>query len=507
MLAVFLAFYGATMLIPRVAFGAPPLRALDYIVGFGFPICVAIGPGSLLASALASLAVQAVFTSGLESTFITLTYLAAYSAGVVLIRRKGGDAPWLSTSRSALAWIVGSVLTCCIAGLGVQFALLPLSGQTSQVNAWARFLGQFFRELSAILSVGPFVLVALSGPLRRLVGVPPESRSERPAADADVPRALMLAAISVLVLWAAARWRAEFGVDVILLAFVPLGVSAVGSSVNATFLGLGLATIATILVWWRAGLVSVVPLAEMRILILSQALTTTLIGAYSQERATERRALRQRIADLQQMSAGTESDREQERTRLSREVHDELGQLLTGLKMKVRTLASGTPKDAVRDLAELESETDAVLAQAERIGTELSSDLMQTAEALPHALARLAREYERMVAFRCEVVCGSTEISLQPECVHGIRQIVREALTNVVRHAEAARVFIRIAQDGGMLRIGVEDDGKGLRGDKYGLGIIGMRERALLLGGTLEVRRREPCGTLVEVTLPLQNRI
>jgi two-component system sensor histidine kinase UhpB len=195
---------------------------------------------------------------------------------------------------------------------------------------------------------------------------------------------------------------------------------------------------------------------------------------------------------------------ESERRRIARELHDEIGQVLTGLVLRSETLFRRAPDDLRDDIAGLR--------EAARHGAE---EVRQIAQRLrPEALDELGLQSALLalatgVAERAGLNVRRTldaGVSLTPEQELVIYRVAQESLTNVVRHAGAERVELSLQGngDGDGVTLTVRDDGVGLpdRADQHANGIRGMRERALLVGAQLSVRRTQPSGTEVVLRLP-----
>jgi signal transduction histidine kinase len=201
--------------------------------------------------------------------------------------------------------------------------------------------------------------------------------------------------------------------------------------------------------------------------------------------------------------------REAERARIARELHDELGQLLTGIKLDfaatVRRLRElRTPGDVVDRLQSAIGQVDIAIAMVRRI----SSDLRPAA--LDHRdLGGAIEDEARRVAARSGLrirVANRIEESVSPELATAAFRIFQEALTNAVRHAQATSIRARITTRGGRLLLYLRDNGIGMP-DSPGdgaLGLLGMRERARSVGGELGIRSRAGRGTLVSFLLPLR---
>jgi two-component system sensor histidine kinase UhpB len=221
----------------------------------------------------------------------------------------------------------------------------------------------------------------------------------------------------------------------------------------------------------------------------------------NQQAARELRmtALTSRLRNLQ----------EEERTRISREVHDGLGQLLTGLKMDIRwlmrragALAGATAMSA--KLAQADALVDQTIQTVQRIAVELRPSALD-ALGLPSALRDEARRFEARAGVQA-VVQVQSHIAPKPAVATALFRIFQELLTNVARHARARRVQIALSDDGANWTLEVRDDGVGLPDDLptrgASLGLLGMTERAESLGGSFQLESVPGGGALGCVTVP-----
>lgn len=228
----------------------------------------------------------------------------------------------------------------------------------------------------------------------------------------------------------------------------------------------------------------------------------------SQRRRAEA-ALRESNAQLRGLSASLQDVREQERTRIAAELHDDLGQQLTGLKLELSWLA-GQIRDGKRlRVAEMDSargQLDRVIASMRRIAMELRPLVLDDL-GLGEAIACLASEFSRRGGVEITVDLSGAPLRLGDPHRTALYRVAQEALTNVIRHSGAAHAWVVLAASGASVDLRVEDDGKGLPtadGDPHGFGLIAMRERAAALGGRLRIGRRGAGGTVVDVVIPLQ---
>jgi two-component system sensor histidine kinase UhpB len=225
------------------------------------------------------------------------------------------------------------------------------------------------------------------------------------------------------------------------------------------------------------------------------------------ERAQESRELERSRRDLRRLSARMVQAREEERRRIARELHDELGQRLTALKMELSSLGS-EPVDAMRAerIGAMLEMVDDTVATVRRIATELRP-LMLDDLGLNAAIEWLAHGWARRMGVAMSLDLGA-DPALDEATRIALYRMVQEALTNIARHAHASEVRIGLRQQGNELQLTVLDNGVGFdealmqREDSYGL--MGMRERALMLGGTLEAGNAPRGGGRITVRLPLR---
>jgi signal transduction histidine kinase len=231
---------------------------------------------------------------------------------------------------------------------------------------------------------------------------------------------------------------------------------------------------------------------------------------------TAQKRTEQRLHDL---TAYLESVREEERTRIARELHDELGQALTGLKMDLawvrdRLTLTGTtaPATVLRDkVIGMMALADATIKTGRRIATELRPGILDDL-GLVAALEWLAQDFQRRTGVPCDFTADREDLNLSRKQTTALFRIAQESLTNVTRHAQATNVQVRLRTDGGDLILEVRDNGRGLAqapeaAESASLGLLGMRERAVHLGGTVEIRGAPAKGTQVTARIPLTDQL
>jgi PAS domain S-box-containing protein len=230
------------------------------------------------------------------------------------------------------------------------------------------------------------------------------------------------------------------------------------------------------------------------------------------ERQHYEEQLRTSRDQLRQLAARVEAAREEERARISREVHDEFGQMLSGLKLDLETLASQhRPREAKarvefdKRVAGVVRGIDLSMNTARRIAAELRPPSFENL-GLVAALKWQLEEFESRTGIRCRRRGLSQGAGLAPEPSLAVFRIFQEILTNVMRHASATALRVAVETDPDRFTLRVSDNGKGfdpkLPSHPHSLGLLGMRERAGLHGGTVEWSGGRNGGTTVTVRLP-----
>jgi signal transduction histidine kinase len=234
---------------------------------------------------------------------------------------------------------------------------------------------------------------------------------------------------------------------------------------------------------------------------------TTMIDITERKRAEEQ--LRITTEQLRSLSARLQSIREEERTLIARELHDELGQALTGLKMDLSWLSRKIPKDQevlFEKIGSMSKLIDATIQTVRRISSELRPGILDDL-GLIAAVEWLARDFENRTGITCEFDSSLEEVEIDKDRSTAVFRILQETLTNVVRHAKATKVTILVEEEEGHFILKVFDNGLGIRErdilNPKSLGLLGMRERAHLFGGTVEFKGAPREGTTVTVKIPL----
>lgn len=212
---------------------------------------------------------------------------------------------------------------------------------------------------------------------------------------------------------------------------------------------------------------------------------------------------------LRALSAHLQSIREEESTRIARRIHDELGQALTVLKMDAVWLQKRLPKppkmcrEKLRAMITLLDDTVAVV---QRISMELRPSILDDL-GLSAAIEWQAEEIRKTAGLTCELVIRPDDMELDRELSTAIYRIFCEALINIIRHAQAARVDASLIRVGNLLELTIADDGCGIREEDIrspqSFGLVQIRERAMFWGGVVHITGSPGQGTTVQVKIPL----
>jgi len=221
--------------------------------------------------------------------------------------------------------------------------------------------------------------------------------------------------------------------------------------------------------------------------------------------AIERRKIEERALAL---SEKTEMIREDERTHIARELHDQLGQSLAVLKLDISWLARRLGHDPamIGKLNEMTQTADGIIQSVVRISTGLRPAILDVL-GLDAAIGWQCQEFAQQTGIACDFRARFDGVKLESGLSTAVFRIFQEALTNVLRHSKASRVTVDLGLKGSVIALDVADDGVGLpkfRSRGPSLGLLGMGERARRLGGECVVSQREPAGTLVSLRIPMR---
>jgi PAS domain S-box-containing protein len=211
---------------------------------------------------------------------------------------------------------------------------------------------------------------------------------------------------------------------------------------------------------------------------------------------------------IRELAARRERAREDERKRIARELHDELGQMLTALRMEVMMLPTHFGEKLEAKSGKLTRRIDQTIQMVRDVVSMVRPSALDMG--LGSALEWLGQEFSRFTGVECRVIVPEEPIALDEEHSLALFRIVQESLTNVARHAHASRVDILLEMQAGAGVLEVRDNGAGFNhiqvSDKKTFGLLGMRERVLVLGGKVSVTSSEGKGTALRVEFPITQR-
>jgi len=220
--------------------------------------------------------------------------------------------------------------------------------------------------------------------------------------------------------------------------------------------------------------------------------------------------LRTSEENLRALAVHLQSVREEERTRIAREIHDELGQTLTGLKMDLTWLAKRFPegqKELGTKVKSMFHLIDSTIQSVRRISSGLRPQVLDEL-GLVAAVKWQTTEFQKRTGIRCRVDLPADGVQLQEEQSTAVFRIFQEVLTNVARHAKATRVGIDFLVEGEQIILKIEDNGRGMRETELHrpnrLGLMGMRERVVLFGGDFHIGSAPGKGTTVTLSMPIR---
>jgi PAS domain S-box-containing protein len=252
--------------------------------------------------------------------------------------------------------------------------------------------------------------------------------------------------------------------------------------------------------------------AELGLIYINQA-DNRLFCAFIRD-ITERKIadehLKQSFEDIQELASHLQDVREEERTVMAREIHDELGQQLTSIKMDIYWLSK---KAGTGDRAEIEEKikktislVDVSIKAVRRIATELHPSILDDL-GLPAAIEWYGQEFEKRFNIITRFLFETGDYLFLAPIATGLFRICQESLTNIARHAEAGCANIKLLV-GDQIELIIEDDGHGFDATKKrqgkSIGLISMRERTLMMGGKYEIISSPGKGTRVHVSIPFQ---
>lgn len=238
-----------------------------------------------------------------------------------------------------------------------------------------------------------------------------------------------------------------------------------------------------------------------------------VINAELENRVAQRtEAFKASRDQLRNLAKRLQVAREEERARVSREVHDVIGQILTGLKMDVSALGRQLQREnnpAVEKIGQINSLLDEAIKSARKVATDLRPAVLDNF-GLVAAVEWHLREFEARSGIACSFECAVESVPLTADDATAIFRLIQEALTNVARHSQATQVTVSIDAGADVLGVQIRDNGKGITeqdlAGSRSLGLLGMRERVHLLHGKISFQGQPGLGTTVSVEIPFEAR-
>ena len=239
--------------------------------------------------------------------------------------------------------------------------------------------------------------------------------------------------------------------------------------------------------------------------------TFAAIKDITEQKKAEEKLKRSR-EQFRNLAAYLQTAREEERTLMAREIHDELGQALTALKMDISWLAKRIPKKnkpLLEKIKAMSNLTDATIKTVQKISTELRPGLLDDL-GLNAAIEWQAEEFQKRTGIICIVVIDPEDIQVDQDLSTTIFRIFQETLTNVARHANATQVKVLLKKNDKKLTLEIQDNGIGILekqiSDPKSLGLSGIQERVKSWGGEVKIRGKKGRGTSISIIIRLDNK-
>jgi PAS domain S-box-containing protein len=230
-----------------------------------------------------------------------------------------------------------------------------------------------------------------------------------------------------------------------------------------------------------------------------------------EERRKFEEKIKQRTEQLRNLASRLQTVREEERKTIAREIHDELGQMLTVLKIQISLIANKVDgNEIIRSKFEsVEKLIDNSIESVQKISSKLRPGLLDELGLIP-AIEWQAQDFMEKTGIECECQLPKEEINLDQEKSTALFRIFQESIINTARHANASRIVIQLKEANGSLILEIKDNGKGITqsqvNDPKSLGLLGMKERAIIFGGSVEVKSSMHDGTIVRAIIPSESK-
>jgi PAS domain S-box-containing protein len=230
------------------------------------------------------------------------------------------------------------------------------------------------------------------------------------------------------------------------------------------------------------------------------------------EKIKAEESLKYSYEEIRLLASHLQDIREEERAAIAREIHDELGQQLTGLKMDLSWLSKRLNAETNEEINQKINGTlellDVTIKTVRRIATDLRPSMLDDLGMIA-TIEWQCEEFERRTGITTRFIEDTTEFDFPAQMAIGLFRICQESLTNIARHSSAKHAFINMQQMSGELLMTISDDGKGFDAHKIGhsktLGLLGMRERTMMMGGKYEVVSEMGKGTTLSIRIPFQS--
>ena len=249
--------------------------------------------------------------------------------------------------------------------------------------------------------------------------------------------------------------------------------------------------------------------ATLLVALVVAVMASRHVSRLQREIERQRAGEQQNRQDLERLSARLVDAQEAERRKLARELHDEVGQALTAVKMDIGIAMRSDNRLRVKGALEEASELTESTLRGVRDLSQLLHPSMLDDFGLPTTLTTYLRSFSQRSGIRAQLA-ETIDDRLVPAIEVCVYRIVQEAFNNIVQHSGATACTVSLGAGGGSLRLVIDDNGRGLgpfprpADARQGLGLIGMRERAQALGGTFQIENAPTGGTRISVALPLQ---
>ena len=218
--------------------------------------------------------------------------------------------------------------------------------------------------------------------------------------------------------------------------------------------------------------------------------------------------IKQRTEQLRNLASRLQSVREEERKTIAREIHDELGQMLTVLKIQISLLANKVSGNEIikTKFESVEKLIDNSIESVQKISSKLRPGLLDELGLIP-AIEWQAQDFMEKTGIECECILPKEEeIDMNQEKSTALFRIFQESIINTARHANASKITIQLKEANGVLILEIKDNGKGIThsqvNDPKSLGLLGMKERAIIFGGSVEIKSSMNDGTTVRAIIP-----